>query len=222
MSKNPQHIKIIGWNVNVSRPWRETLKELKVLIKEENPVIVVLMEATNLKGNLEGLGYQVVQLPPVVANEGFTPEDANIAILVRTGFEITKRGTLRMKIPWKGPKLGNPHDPRVYRWLRIKIGRRTLKLGGAHIPFGEDAVLESKNKLKSWASNTFPGRPTVLVLDANMSLTEFRETIAHPSGMNATGIHIDIAGYKNITFVSKSDLGHRGSDHPAVCYEFVL
>lgn len=62
----------------------------------------------------------------------------------------------------------------------------------------------------------------ILVLDANMSMAEFRTTIATPGGANTTGgSGIDLIAVKNCKLFSAQNLGKNGSDHPAMLYRVV-
>lgn len=220
MARNLKVMVIIAWNVYIGNHPTMVRAELKRMIHFRNPKVIVLMEATRMRGHLGGLGYQVVQLKPRPKKKGNTPGDANIAILVRNDIPIKQRKTLRMTKFWRGPVHGWRQDPRVYRWVKLDFGGRIWKIGGAHTPFGRAARNESRKKLVHWGKMTARRRPTVLVLDANMHLQSFRKTIATPGGMKATGKRIDLVAYKNVRLRRMRDLGHHGSDHPAMLYRF--
>lgn len=211
---------LLCWNVYIGNSWQDVRAEIKDFIDRFKPEVFILMEASKLYGHLDGLGYKVIQMKPRALRPGNQPGQGNIAILVRNDIKIKRRLALFMQTFWIGPKHGWPQDPRVYRWVKIVWRNRTWKIGGAHTPFGAAARAESRRKLVRWVRNTSEGRPTLLGLDANMSLTEFRETIAQPSGSEADGSGIDLVLYKNAVLHSKQNLGNHGSDHPAMLYKF--
>lgn len=222
-SRFSDHMSIIGWNVWVGANHRRIRIQLFQWIKEFNPEIFVLIEAKNLYGHLEGLGYQVVQMKSSPKRPGNEPGDANVAILVRNDVKLKRSFAQRMKTFWIGPKHGWKQDPRINRWVLVKKpgkGQKTWKIGGAHTPFGEKARSESRRRLVKWLKNTLPGRPTVLIIDANMHLEEFEETIAEPGGAEATGRGIDLEAHKKCRIMRKENLGKGVSDHPAKFCEF--
>ena len=221
MKPNSKIIDVLAWNVYIGNSPDEVRPKLENILIKENPEVAGLMEATRMRGHLQGLGYQVIQLKPRPKHPGNQPGDANIAILVRNDVEIVKKFSMRMKTFWKGPKHGLHQDPRVYRGVKIKWVGRIWKIGVAHTPFGEEAREESRNRLILWFTKTFPGRPTILVLDANMSATEFRIGIADPGEAHVGGHGIDLIAVKNCQLFMAKNLGNHGSDHPAMFYRVV-
>lgn len=219
------YLTIIAWNIYIGTGKAAAREALRGLISRFNPEVFALMEATNLYGDLEGLGYEVVQLRPRSLRRGNRPGQANIALLVRKDLEIKKRRALRMTTFWRGPKHGLPQDPRVYRWIKIRIPGRWLwkrywKIAAAHTPFGQEARRESNTRLRRWLRDTVPGRPTILVLDANMKLAEFEKKISDPADAEATAFNIEVAAWKHCE-LEHSERGTREpSDHPWVRYEF--
>lgn len=212
---------VLSWNVYIGNTPEKVRLNLSPMLSTYKPEVCALMEASKMYGHLGALGYKVVQLKPRPLRPGSQPGQGNIAILVRNDVKIKQRFSLRMLTFWLGPKHGLPQDPRVYRWVKIVWKDKTWKIGAAHQPFGVTARLESVRKLIGWFNRTVPGRPTVLVLDANMSQPEFRQRIADKVGAQVLGSGIDIAAYKNARCVSVRDLGKRGSDHPAMLYGFL-
>jgi hypothetical protein len=219
MSAKPK-LTVLAWNVYIGNTVAQVRGNLNRLINFNNPEVIVLMEASKMYGHLDGLGYKVVQLMPKPIRPGNQPGQGNVAILVRNDIKILRRVSLRMKTFWLGPKHGWPQDPRVYRAVKIQFGAKKWKVLGAHTPFGTAARDESRRKLVRWLKAGILRRPKVLVLDANMGLGEFRSTIAQPGGALAGGVGIDLEAHKDCTLVSAKDLGHNGSDHPAMLYEF--
>lgn len=210
---------ILAWNVYIGNKPEVVRTNLERLLEAHNPEFAILMEASRVKGHLGGLGYDVVQFKPRPLIPGNQPGQANIAILVRTDLDLIRRGALRMSKFWVGPKHGWPQDPRVYRWVKTRKVKKIWKVGGAHTPFGTAARTESRFRLVRWLKRALPTRPTVLVLDANMSMAEFRTTIATPGGVKwVGGSGIDLIAVKNAKLLSAKNLGKNGSDHPAMLY----
>jgi hypothetical protein len=211
---------ILAWNVFIGNKAASVRRALRAFIKEHKPDVIALMEASNLYGELDTLGYTVVQLKPKPLRAGNQPGQGNIALLISPDYSIKYRGRLDMKTFWLGPKHGWPQDPRVYRYVLIKKKgdktARTWKVGVAHTPFGGEARAESRISLVKWFKDTNPGRPTVLVLDANMGIHEFETSIAKPGGADASGFGIDLEAHKNCKLVDEDNLGKGISDHPAV------
>lgn len=214
---------IIAWNIWEGTSAKAARIALAKFIREYRPEVFVIMEARNLYGDLESLGYSVIQLEPNPKRPGNISGDGDIALLIRNskgGPKIKKTFVLRMKTFWKGPKHGFAQDPRVYRWVLLKWKGRVWKIGAAHTPFGEEARSESRFALIRWLKKTKKGRPTVLVIDANMKLDEFDKTIADPGDAEASGVGIDLEAHKNCRLLNSQRLDRGPSDHPAKRYEF--
>ncbi len=210
---------LVAWNVLIENEFGPVRDELKDMIEKRNPEVIVLMEASRMFGHLGGLGYKVVHMRNKPHVPGNTPGQANIAIMVRKDIKIKSRLTLALTLPWIGPKIGRRQDPRVYRAVRIKFNGKVWKIGGAHTPFGEAARRESRFVLTRFLKKVIPGRPTILVLDANMSMEDFKKDIAIPGGADAVdGKRIDLIAVKNATLLVAASIGRRISDHPAMLY----
>lgn len=209
----------IAWNVYIGNKAPGLVKALKAMIKEHSPDVIALMEASNLYGELDSLGYRVVQLKPKPLKKGNQPGQGNIAILVSKEYVIQERKALRMTAFWRGPKHGWPQDPRVYRYVKIRKRNdpkaRTWVIAAAHTPFGPVARAESRQALVAWLKGETKD-PTILLLDANMSLADFRHVIAKPGKANASGVGIDLEAHKNCQLVKETNLGRGLSDHPAI------
>lgn len=212
---------IIGHNIWIGTNPREGRRWARKLINEHDPEILTFLEATRMHGDLDGLGYRVFQLAPKPKRRGNLPGDANVALMVRKDVKVVASWAMRMRTFWKGPKHGKAQDPRVYRAVNIRWCGRTWKIGVAHTPFGETARRESRNRLVRWFRRTVPGRPTILIIDSNMSKAEFNEQIADPVDATVRGHRIDIAAFKNVHLEEMKNLGKGPSDgHPAMLYTF--
>lgn len=211
---------ILAWNVYVGNKAKEVREALRVFIAAYSPEVFALSEATKLYGHVDGLGYEVVQLRPRSKRRGSQPAQGDIALLIRNDIKIKKRKAMRHRSFWRGPKHGWTQDPKVYRWVLVEFKGRTWKIMGSHFPFGAEARSETVRKVVQWLRNTIPGRPTVIVLDANMRLDEFTVRVAEPGDAEASGRGIDLEAHKHCSLVSTKDLGKGISDHPAKKYEF--
>lgn len=219
MARVQAFLTLIAWNIYVGTTAKAARNALREMIKDFRPEVFGLMEAANLYGDLHGLGYEVIQLKPRGRRHQAA---ANVAIMVRRGIPIKGRFALRMKRRWKGPKLGLAQDPRIYRWVKIVWAGRVWKIGVAHTPFGAAARKESNNALVKWFKSTLPGRPTVLLIDANMLRPEFEDKVGDPAGAEVeTGHRIDLVAYMNCVLENERNLGKGPSDHPAMLYDFV-
>lgn len=219
MSKRAR-IRVIAWNVYVGHAAKSVVAELREVIKTQRPDLIFLSEAKNLYGDLESLGYTVVQLPSRPLAPGMYPESANIAVLVRNGVELHKAKPLRMKLRWRGPKHGLPHDPRVYRSVTVTVDGLKWKVGGFHLPFGQAARNESDARIVRWFNAATKRRPVIAVGDMNMRLADLRSRIAGKAGAKAAGTGIDLTVFKRCRLVESRDLGKRGSDHPMKFFVF--
>lgn len=218
---NPlEYLVVIAWNVYIAVKPPTIRRVLREFIRDHKPDVFCLMEASNLYGELDSLGYTVVQLKPKPLKKGNQPGQGNIAILVHPSYAIRQRIALRMLTFWIGPKHGWPQDPRVYRSVKIRKKNdptaRTWLVTAAHTPFGTEARAESKNRLVAWLNDTKPGRPHILNIDANMGLAPFRQVIANPADAKASGFGIDLEAHKNCELVDEDNLGKGPSDHPAI------
>lgn len=213
-------LRLLAWNVYTGNSSETVIRNLKPVLETYRPHAVILMEATKLYGKLGGLGYRVHQLKPVRYRKGNWSETANIVILVRKDVKLRAKRVLRMAHEWLGPVHGHPHDPRVYPFVRIKYKRKVIKLGSAHLPFGQAARKESCVKLRKWAKRTVPKRAVILAGDMNMRLPEFTERIAGPAKMKAAGYKIDLTAYKHVRLIKVKKLGKRGSDHQMMLYTY--
>lgn len=217
MPLSPKTLDVLAWNVYIGHRPEKVRGSLGGLLAAYQPEVAALMEASRLYGHLTGLGYKVVQLKPRASQPGNQPETGNIAILVREDVQIVKRLTQRMREFWTGPKHGWPHDPRVNRSVKIRVDGTVWKVKAGHGPFGDEAKAEFQRRLARWLTRAVT-RPTVLVLDANMSHSEFRTKVAGPGGAKTGGVGVDLIAYKNAALLSARNLGKNGSDHPAMLY----
>lgn len=207
----------ISWNVYTNHNVGDVLHELRAMIHYADPDVIALYEAKHLFHHLEGLGYNVYQLKSKTARKGLRPATANVALLVRKQIKVRKTFTIRMNEVWKGPHKGAPQSPRVYRWLKLENQGSVWRIGGFHIPFGNAARHESFARLRAWLKNA-KGRPTVALGDYNSGKTFVRDNVGKFVGGKVVGEGIDLATLLNCRLTRQENLGHHGSDHPAILY----
>lgn len=208
----------ISWNVYTNHKVDDVRHQVQGMIIENDPDVIALYEAKHMHGHLNGLGYNVFQLKSKTTHKGLRPATANVALLVKKDLTVRKTFTMRMKQVWKGPHLGAKQAPRVYRWLKVDKNDVVWKIGGFHIPFGDAARKESFTHLRDWFNKTVKGRPTVALGDYNSGKSFVRDNVGKIVGAKVVGEGIDLATLKNCHLKRQKDLGHRGSDHPAILY----
>lgn len=202
-------LETIQHNVNIMQDPKDVRRQLISDITKYNPDAFVLFEARRLAGHLEDLGYDVIQF------EAKNQASGNVAILVRKNLVLAKKGTLRMKRLWRGPKLGIMQDPRIYRFVKIKKGGVTWKLGGFHYPFGARPRRESILATRAWFLSTTTKRPVIALMDSNLRKSAVEGNLADPVKAKIAGTGIDLAVYKNCGLAEQHVIGKRGSDHEA-------
>lgn len=215
---------VISWNVFVRHNVGDVHMQLSEMIHEHNPDVIILYEAKHLYGHLNGLGYHVSQLsdknPAANHRKGNVTASSNVAILTRHGLRRKGVFAIYMSQFWKGPHLGAPQDPRVYRWTKVVKDGEVWKIGGFHIPFGLQARSETISSIRRWFKLTRKGRPTIALGDFNLKRSIVKATIAGPVNAQVLGEGIDDAVYKDCNCLFFRSLGHHGSDHPAMLYKF--
>lgn len=212
-------LEAMSWNVYVGNHPSKVRANLVKFINRHNPDVIYLYEALHLFGNLEGLGYRVLQLKPRATKPGRASNNGNIVCLVRNGLEIKTSKIARMSRAWKGPRLGKPQDPRVFRVIKVKKQGVVWKVAGVHFPFGR-ARVEAVNFVRNLIKVTSPKRPVIVLGDFNFNEKNVTENIAKPAGAEVAGERIDLAVYANCDLVSEKNLGKGVSDHPMWRYVF--
>lgn len=212
-NKLKRRLKVVSANVQIG-PWVPDLVDIRQVAKQHRPDVICMYEATKLFGHLEVEGYKAYQLAPKRLRKNSQPNTAGIAMLVKDGLP---RVTFLMRMTkfWRGPKRGLLQDPRVYRGLRVKKNGIIWKVGAFHFPFGAEAQAESVGAVRSFFRNTIKGRPTIAVMDANMSKLKADTKMADPVGAELVGTGVDLALYKNCRLISLKVLPKESNyDHP--------
>lgn len=179
--------KFTTWNIYTKNSDKNVAEGLNAIKKKDDPVVIGTQESVNYGKPLSG--YTRVQHDS--KSYGYAAETANIAIYVRKDYQILKTWSLRSKRNWRGPH-GKMHDPRVDRGVLIKKkGERAIKVGVFHGPWtpsNTDLIKkEFFTKVKNFARFTVPGRPVVLLMDANVR----GATMERQTGLKAYFIGVD-------------------------------
>lgn len=98
------------------------------LIDENDPEFVCLQQANRARRMLERLdGYR---------SKGyrFSAEARGIRIVAKREIKILQKKALVMTIPWRGPKAGKWHLPRVYLALQVEYDGETFWILCVHLP----------------------------------------------------------------------------------------
>lgn len=209
---------IASWNIKEGNSPERVSKVVKRINALYPFDALYLHEAKGIRGKLDLPGFIVDQLssedPPGEAR----PENANTAVIYPKVMGKQTIINFKMKMRWRGPKLGILHAPRMYRWFKPTLERKVWKSGGGHFPFG-DAQDESFRKVKWWFTKTVYKRPTVFAADFNASPREIRKKL----GVNyARAWGPDGFAFKNCRLIKtvvldKDRLGFEdNSDHPPV------
>lgn len=213
-------LELMSWNVYVGTPVKQVRKELVSFINRWNPDVIYLYEGMHLFGHLDGLGYKVLQLKPRATKPGRASNNGNIVTLVRNGLELKTSKIAKMAQAWKGPRLGKPQDPRVFRVIKVKKQHTVWKVAGVHFPFGGAARSEAVQFVKNVIKTTSRFRPVIVLGDFNFNEKNVKNNIADPVDAKVAGDHIDLAVYANCELAREHNLGKHGSDHPAWRYLF--
>jgi len=139
-------------------------------------------------------------------------ERAEIALLIARGVEIRGRHRMRMTLPWKGPKAGREHDPRIFRWVGLTVRGQRWRVLGVHLPFGKKPKTEALRRIARWLRHS--KIPEAALGDYNL----FEHVVAQAVEGKVTGYRIDLNAYRNCKLVKKIRLGKHGSDHHAMLY----
>lgn len=208
-----RRLKVVSANVQIG-DWKPDLADIREMARAYQPDVIALYEATKLYGHLEVDGYKTYQLATRRLRKGSQPNTSGVAVLVHEGL-ATESFLIRMKKFWRGPKHGLLQDPRVYRWVRVKKGGVTWKVGAFHFPFGAGPQAESVAAARGFFRGLVPGRPVILAMDANMSKIKSDARIADPVGAELAGSGVDQFVYKNCRLLSMKVLKrNRNHDHP--------
>lgn len=203
----------VSWNVRRTSVGFVVRDAVIDFTTKRSPDVIYLYEAAHLYGLLDDLGYHIYHL------KGRTR--GNVLALVKNGVTVNQSHILRMKEFWRGPIMGRPQKPRVYRALKIKKRSVVWKVLGTHFPFGQKPRRESVLRIRRILSSRVKW-PVIAFGDFNFNKENVTENIAKPTNAEVAGSHIDLAIYKNCELVTEENLGDYDiSDHPARYYRFV-
>lgn len=204
-------MKVLYWNVYIGHNPDDVMTELRKLIKEFDPEVVGLGEASRIGGRSEHIrGYNAYWLKETYRGEGGT------LVLVRKDVDLRSWNWKKFTKWWTGPKHGLPQGPKRFWNGRIRDKRLGLvRLSIGHWPFNK-ALPEVEAWCVDWFKRPIGKRISVHLGDVNMQEAETDKFVRQFRGKNV-GIRLDRAMFKNCN-VRARDLGKRGSDHPAVLF----
>ncbi len=204
-------MKVLYWNVYVGHNPAHVMDELRAMVKEFNPEVVGLGEASRIEGRSEHVpGYTAYWL-----KETYTGEGGTIA-LVRDDVDLRHWNWIKFTKWWVGPKHGKAQGPKRFWNGRIKDKRLGLvRLSIGHWPFNK-ALPEVEAWCVEWFKKPLVKRVSVHLGDVNMPADETEQFVKQFRG-DHVGVRIDRAMFKNCE-VRARDLGKHGSDHPAVLF----
>lgn len=209
-------MKIIYWNVYVNHDPKAVKSAIVLMINQHRPEFFALGEAKNQYDVLHHIeGYYPLQLIP---GKGAGDEEGDTAFLVRKDIKLDRHWIIRMLESWRGPKAGIPHDPRVYQALKVKYNGTAWKISAGHWPFGK-AKTETMNRIRKFFMSSDINTCLVHVGDLNTSAVDTGK-FAKSINAKTIGFGIDRAIFKNCIAQAPMNLGHHGSDHPAILYRF--
>lgn len=213
-------LSVMSWNVYVKNDPANVRRHIRAIKALRNPEVIGLTEAAHMWGRLDGLGYDVYQARRRPSrHRGWISEASNSALLIRHDVKTKRRVMLRLRLAWKGPKLGKMHDPRQFPWALVGWDGKTWKTAPAlHWPFGGKQTDEADKALRGWFRRTFLGRPTFAAGDMQKRGPEIRRRIGRPVGATVAGQGIDLGIARNCTIVRVENMDAGGSDHPAMLY----
>lgn len=207
-------VKIMSWNCG---PQSEAavLAELRSLLPKYTPDIFCGQEFYRIDDDINvptyNFRYQYHGPCPEYPNY-ISEHPANIIVTRNTGV-VKVKAALEMNTPWKGPKMGLWHSPRLHRQVTYNTGEtniRTLDFHGVY-PKGE-ARAESLDFAKTWLGEMSKLGPAAIVGDFNAGHDEVYDKIAKPNGAIVDGGGVDLIVYKNMTKVKGENFGLHGSD----------
>lgn len=204
-------MKVLYWNVYIGHDPDDVMTELRKMIKEFNPEVVGLGEASRIGARSETVkGYRAYWLKETWRGRGGT------LALVRDDVNLRAWNWVEFTKWWKGPKHGWPQGPKRFWNGRIKDERLGLvRLSIGHWPFNT-ALPEVEEWCVDWFKRPITKRKSVHLGDVNMGEEETNKFVKRFGG-KSVGVRIDRAMFKNCN-VRARDLGNRGSDHPAVLF----
>lgn len=204
-------MKILYWNVYIGNNPHDVTPELRKLIEETDPDLVGLGEASRMFTAVDNIkGYTKYAIKETYRGEGDT------IVLAKDGVDIPKWRWMKLTKWWKGPKAGLAQGPKRYWNGRVNdehLGKVRVLVG--HWPFNT-ARQETIDAVVRWFKFALPGRPSVHLGDLNTQPDDMDGIVRRFKGKHV-GIRIDRAMFKNCEVFAR-DLGHHGSDHPAVLF----
>lgn len=214
----PSFLSVFTHNVKTGRDWvSDVLPKTNALLAANTPGVACLQEcydAPDLVGKVPGYTYRYQGFGFEPEHEGYIEEHSDNVVLVRDGIEVKAREAYEMTTPWKGPKLGLMHDPRIFRRVTVFADGKTWRVVNVHGPFGDAA----RREFLAWARGEFEalaslGDPVIFIGDWNVD----HATLVAAMGPLATidGGSPDMIAIANCSEFDSENLGPNDSDHNA-------
>jgi hypothetical protein len=181
------------------------------MIANQDPDVVGLGEASKMGPYVSKIpGYKAYWLRETYTGRGDT------IVLVKKGVRLRFWYWKRFKEWWTGPKHGWKQGPKRFWVGRIKTEFGVVRISVGHWPFNT-AVPEVRRWCTLWFMRSNKNKvASVHVGDLNTRVSVLDDFVKNFDGKH-TGVGIDRAIYK-YCHVTATDIGHHGSDHPAVLF----
>ena len=152
---------IACWNVYIGQTDRETYLGLVTIITKHHPDAIALQEASDSIDVIKTVGrlygYRVLvgkRAKGVIAGQ----ESQSTVLLIRDDKPISRWGTMRMRLKWKGPKRGLIRDGRTFP--PAVPGSPAIRITPIHMPTGKNSkrngpawretIATLRNRAKRW------------------------------------------------------------------------
>lgn len=215
-------VEVVSWNARVDN---NTRRGITAIAQGIGPHVIGTTEvARRSDAELSHAGYRLYRHSMKRAKvRGRTPEWRNSAVLVRRDVEVLRITWKVERTPWRGPKAGVRHDPRVWPELVIRVDGKILKVAPAlHFPFG-DAQDDMARNVARWMRRTLPRRAVLAVGDVNMKFSGWKRRVCSPvRAVAIRGYGVDHGAVKRVKAASVTRFPRYGSDHFAMRYRVWL
>lgn len=211
----PSRLSVATHNVWNQRDWEDDVLPTLNGILAKHPIGVVCLQecyrAPDLAGMVPGYAYRYQGVGYEPETPGYIEEHSNNVILVRDGVDVKAWEAYEMELPWRGPKLGVMHDPRIHRRVTVNTDDQNFRVINVHGPFGVEPKAETLAKIKAEIEALAElGDPVIAIGDWNVDF----ETLKKAMGPDITvdGGAPDMIAYVNCRKVDSESLGRQGSD----------
>ena len=218
-------LRILAWNVRVTRSWREIKPHLEAFLHAHKPDVVVLIECYHVADDIaHDLGSQ---WRVHYDTKSGAPEAHDVVILVRRSPNVVlyQRGILAHNDTWVGPNFRRPKRGRVFPWVDVAKNGRAYRILGVHRISGRRIkenrpVWAAETKLlRTFAKNsTINRRIYAEIGDRNQSILTGGLKYARSIGGRYWRGHGPDAAVTIHATAKVRNLGAGGSDHDALLW----